>query len=490
MKVAYENFEFVARVRFEDRMVAKAAGFHFDKDRGVFTTRSVAVAARLREFADEAAKNKIDAQLIRITPWSSSLRFPATEKLEPYQERAVRYCLARNRAYAALAPGLGKTIVAAVVMNTRVIPTVYICPPFLMLNVRAELVKWGVDLARVLIVPDSMLIKPVILHQINDWLAKYDRAMLVVDEAHRFKTAESKRTVALFKTIFPLFNYSLFMSGTPMPNRPMELFSVLSAAAPETIGFRNRFEYGRHYCAGYRDHMGHWDFSGASNLKELAPAVHAKFMIRVKKTELTLPPLIEEMVIVGEKPGAKLAALDAKVLAAISPDDIMRGKLAGEGDHISTYRRELGLEKAKAGLPFIRSILEETDEKVFLAAIHKDAIAYLATELAEYNPLLITGSVEKFKRHTVAKTFQTDKSCRLIIANIQAGGVGFNLTAGDRIILVEYSWVPAENRQVIDRLHRYGRKSSVLAQYLVFNNSIDRAVLEACFNKERVTCQV
>jgi SWI/SNF-related matrix-associated actin-dependent regulator 1 of chromatin subfamily A len=442
--------------------------------------------------------------LITVEPWTGPLTWPKGLEPLPFQENAAFFALARNRAYLGLDPGLGKTIVAALIINALKTPTVVVCPPFLARNIEAEFQKWcaGVldpsGIARfpcekipyVMIVPDSIIGRDTTQAAIREMVERaHAPATLIVDEAHRFKTENAVRTEALFDGVAPLFDRVYFLSGTPMPNRPMELYPVLSRFAPTAIGYMNKFDYGRYYCAGYQDQWG-WNFSGASNLKELATNVHGTFMLRVKKDEVSkeLPPKTEELVFVDDKLPAAAARLDREMLKMFSPEDLM-GYLAPNG-HIATYRKELGIAKAPEAVSFIRGLLEDTDESVLVFAIHKAVVKALHDGLEKYKPLVITGETPMDIRHAHVQTFQCDPGRRLFIGNIQAAGTGLTLTKATRVVFAEFSWVPAENEQASDRAHRIGQRDHVFVQYLVYKNSVDRAVLETILTKRKITAHV
>lgn len=428
----------------------------------------------------------------------------------PFQEDAVRFALARKNSYLALDPGLGKTICAALILSTwndmQVTNGLYICPPFLTRDAEEKLRAWGnFEVARyptdkpfyrgVLIMPDSHLIRPEALEAIqNLFMVKgVERYVLVVDEAHRYKNESAKRTKALLRKIFTSFHRTVFMSGTPLSNRPMELYSILNAAAPETIDRMTRFEYGMRFCAGFEGQWG-WDFSGASNMRELAARVKPKFLLRTKKADVLteLPPKIEELFVMGGDEPQALTKLTAHAVGALPKDDtpikeeIVR-ELQTVGDpHVASYRRLLGLAKVKEAAEIIKGILEDSEESILVFAIHTEVIAELQKKLARNTPLVVTGSTSMSERHMRVQAFQAGAS-RLFIGNIQAAGVGITLTKATRVIFVEASWVPAENDQAADRCHRIGQRDSVLVQYLCFRNSLDRTVLLTNFRKRKIT---
>lgn len=519
--------EFLAKSSFEERTIMRTAGFSFDSNRKLWFSYEHTVAARLREYLDEPAKSEINRVLLSHSPFSGRIPFPANLQPLPFQLEAAKFALARNRSYIGADPGLGKTIIAALIMNA--LPAVdfaYICPPFLVANVENELQKWLMNPVRgPKIIRDSMLHSDDTQDQIYEFVERAERqgrkSFLIVDEAHRFKNVLSaKRAKHLFgyikrKTneeipaICKLFDRVCYLSGTPMPNRPMELYSVFSTNAPETIGFMSRFDYGRRYCAGYHDGFG-WNFDGASHVDDLKRrtavdwpeyaeqgenlVTSKKFMLRVKKKHLNLPPKLEELVLIDDDLPAKVGDMDRDLLKKFGGDDLMKAILtqsAGKDElHVSTYRKELGIAKAVSSIQFIKSVLDDTDESIIVAFWHKDAGAQLRHELKRFDPVWIGGDTKPADRVRLASDFQLNPKKRVVLLQMIAGGLGLNMPKADRVIFVEFDWVPGNNDQVADRADRIkGRKSldSLLCQYLVFRNSIDRVVMEEVLRKRRTT---
>lgn len=442
------------------------------------------------------------------------------ESLYGFQIEAARFALSRNRSYLALEPGLGKTAIAATVAQTLNASTMVICPPFLARNTEAEFKRFAPKLscerfnwkswtptpmADVIIVPDTIVDRReagACAQALHAFAAKNGRpSLIVVDEAHRFKNPKARRTQALFGQggklgLAGYFTKVLYLSGTPIPNSPIELFSVLDHSAPACINHMNRFEYGRHFCNAHRTAFG-WDFTGASNMAELRQRVIGPFMLRMRKADVLkeLPPKIEGLVILSAGLPKRLSKIDEQILKAYSPDDLVKNQIkallnVGGDLHIATHRKEIGIHKAKAAAEYINHLLDESDEALVVFAIHKEAIEKLSGLLAAWKPLVITGQTPMAERHEIVKAFQEDRGRRLFIGNIQAAGVGLTLTKASRVVFMESSWVPSENEQASDRCHRIGQTEAVLVQHLAFKDSIDRAVLETVLRKKRITAQL
>lgn len=522
MEVVFTKGIFECRCSYETRNIPKEAGFRWNTDTKRWYTPDHGVAARLETYLDESAKIEISRVRIRIEPWTGGLSIPTKEKLLPFQEESVRFALSRNRSYLALDPGLGKTPIAAVIAQTlnseKPFAVAYICPPFLTRNTEVEFRKWAPQLrvrrydpkcpgafgSNVLIFPDSIINREEVGEHFKTYTSvakkgKYE-TLLFIDEAHRFKNDAAARTKALFGDskhpgITHHFDKVVFLSGTPMPNRPIELYPVLSAAAPQTIDYMNKFQYAEKYCAAYQNQWG-WDFNGCSNLPELVKKVIGTFMIRFRKDEVLkdLPPKTEEMVVLSEELQPRLRKLSSEILSDMDPEDLMIGRIkadSGEDEiYLSTYRKELGIIKAPAAAEYIKYLLEETDEAVLVFAIHKEVVKILTTELSKYSPLVIVGDTRMELRHAIVKEFQEDPRRRVFIGNIQAAGTGLTLTKATRVVFAEFSWVPADNDQASDRAHRIGQKDNVFVQYLVHENSVDKAVIETVLRKKKITAQL
>lgn len=405
----------------------------------------------------------------------------------PHQLSALNWVLTRKNSYLALDPGLGKTIVAALVSNETKATIVYVCPPFLVTNTNAEFDKWAIE-KKLILVPDSMIAKTAFIRELaKDIKAIKGEKILIVDEAHRFKNADSQRTKALFKIANHFFKDDkiIFMSGTPMPNsRPMELWEVFKRLTPLTFG-TNKFSFGKKYCEGKHNGFG-WEFNGFTNRTEFKKRLFNNFMLRQKKELLNLPPKIEGLLTVGDNMPPVISKIERKVLEHYTEEDLVEGKiLQSTGDvamHLATYRRLLGEYKLKYVLPYIQNLLEE-GENILIFGVHKKTIAELENALQEFKPLVITGDVAKEKRQEIVNQFQQEKDRKVFIGNIAACGVGFTLTKATRVIFVEYSWVDGENQQASDRAHRIGTTGVVQVQYVVLKDSFDAKLMGTLLNK-------
>jgi SNF2 family DNA or RNA helicase len=90
----------------------------------------------------------------------------------------------------------------------------------------------------------------------------------------------------------------------------------------------------------------------------------------------------------------------------------------------------------------------------------------------------ITGDVPPAKRQALVDEFTARQSGSVLVAQIQAGGVGLNIQAASVVIITEPQWNPAIEEQAIARAHRMGQVRRVDVHRLLAEDSVDQRILE------------
>jgi len=103
--------------------------------------------------------------------------------------------------------------------------------------------------------------------------------------------------------------------------------------------------------------------------------------------------------------------------------------------------------------------------------------------MAGYGSVIITGKTSAAQRQNAIDRFMNDSSVRVFAGNLIAGGVGITLTSACEVAIAEPSWVPGENEQAVDRLHRIGQERKVTVHTLVVEGSLDAKILGAAAGK-------
>lgn len=497
----HETYAFICT--FSEKDIAKANGFRWDEKLRLWVEPNPARAFRLIQYArpDTATKLKNSVGIDEsILPFTKIIE-PKGVKLYRHQKEAIEFILGRKNSYYAGDPGIGKTLTAIMAAETiQARSVVIICPPFLCLNWQNEIGKWtdktalivhtkGVNLEMIpqyqyYIVPDSVIsrgnIRAAIMANKPD--------VMIIDETHRFKTETAARTQSVFgfksyrNTVEPLVGSAkkvICLSGTPMPNRPVELWPVIKGLAHWCIEGKSFFEFVHRYCGAYKSEWG-WDYTGATNVAELREKIIGKLMLRHEKMDfLDLPPKVVKFV---ELQPEKIINVELKKVAKLEDSTIEKlaqGRVDALGE-MATVRRKIGCAKVIAAEEYIKEAILESG-KVVIFCHHRSVIELLEAQLQNdgINFVSITGDVPMDKRQSFVDQFQTDPETKVFIGQIQAAGVGVTLTASRRVIFLESSWVPAENEQAADRCHRIGQSGSVLVEHLVFPHDLDYRILKA-----------
>ena len=293
----------------------------------------------------------------------------------------------------------------------------------------------------------------------------------------------------------------VYLTGTPILNRPKEIWTIAKSCAPQI--FNNYWRFAARYCGGHQGRFG-YDDNGASNLDELQEILRTHFMVRRLKSEVLkdlpakrrqviefpsagLDKYIDQEIEAQDRMQAALEMLWMRVELAKASDDPGEYKeavrrLSAQMSISMTEIARARVDTAIAKLPFVIEHLKNASGKVVVFAHHHVVIDKLMEELGSA-AVKVTGDTPMQKRQDAVDRFQNDPSCLYFVGNIKAAGVGLTLTAASHVVFAELTYVPAEIQQAEDRCHRIGQRNSVLVQHLVLENSIDANMSRAIVQK-------
>jgi len=447
----------------------------------------------------------------------SKIEVPVPEGLGylPYQRAGVAYALGRPSTLIADEMGLGKTVEAIAVINadSAAQSVLVVCPASLKLNWQRECERWLVrDLAvgvAAKAYPDDADVVIINYDLLGKWEKKLRRAwdVLIVDECHYVKNKEAQRSKRLYALEAAR---KLFLTGTPILNRPAELFPIVSHLAPEV--FPKFWDFAQRYCAPIQTNFG-WDVTGASNLVELHEVLRGTIMVRRTKADVLkdLPPKRRQVIEIGSDAVSKLIAAERdawerhrtrlgelrasarRVAGDNAPPDALgdpetraalRRDVAEAFGELSKLRHATALAKVPLVLEHLEAALQESP-KIVVFAHHRDVVERLAEPFGD-RAVTLTGGDTAERRQAAVDRFQTDPSCALFIGSITAAGFGLTLTAASHVVFAELDWVPANMTQAEDRTHRIGQKDSVLVQHLVLEDSLDASMVRTLLKKQEV----
>jgi SNF2 family DNA or RNA helicase len=423
--------------------------------------------------------------------------------LYPYQREGVKAIdQFRGRVLLADEMGLGKTIQALAWYRkraSRATPALVVCPASLKLNWRREAAQHiGVN-ARVLsgknpqTIPRGTPLTIINYDILADWkeeILRYNPRLIIFDEAQYLKNRGAQRTQIALE-LSEQVKFVLALSGTPLTNRPSELWPIIRMVFPELypsyIAFANEFcDRKLKVIRGRR----YWDDSGAKNLHELHTLLKRHGMIRrLKKDVLTELPDKVISTIPLELPQYKKyqAACDDFIHWVRKNHGEERASRASKAQGITKvgYLLQLVADlKLKLIKEHLTMLLDDV-EKVVVFTTHKKMVQELHG-MFKTSSVVIEGETPAKKRDEYVRAFQTSKKIRVFIGNLRAAGVGLTLTAANTVVFAELGWTPGEHQQAADRCHRIGQKEVVNIHYLVAQNTIEEHLCELIQKKQKV----
>ena len=402
-------------------------------------------------------------------------------------------------------PGLGKTCqsLAYLALHPDMRPAVVVCPASLKLNWAREAEMWleTGDIVEVIKngkpYPLTGDVGIIIINYdvLKKWLPELRATkpqVLIYDESHSIKnpkSARSKAAAQLAKTV----PHKILLTGTPVLNRPSELWHQLCVIDPNHYNNKSFMSWHKRYTAAHRLHFGQktvWDFSGASNLKELAESLKG-IMIRRTKAEVLpeLPAKRRQTLLVQIDNRREYDHAEKNFMAWVAEQ---KGHAAAERassvEQLSIVEalRQIAIQgKMKQAIEWICDFLE-TGEKLVVFTTHRATIDTLMQEFSKVAVRLDGGMCAEEKQRSVDR-FQTDSEIRLFVGNIQAAGVGITLTAASNALFVELGWTPSLHEQAEDRTHRIGQKDAVNIYFMIAENTIDEKIVDLLEAKGGVT---
>lgn len=419
-------------------------------------------------------------------------------KLFPFQEKGVAFIESRNgRAMIADEMGLGKTVqaLAYLQLHPELRPAIVVCPASLKLNWQKEALDWlpkpECQIISGRTADESLTGKIIIVNYdvLDAWIPKLQKIrpkIMITDECHYYKSNTANRTKAVKKLAKSVPNI-LALSGTPIINRPVEMFNALSIIDPTAVP--PFWQYAQRYCGAKHNGYG-WDFNGATNTEELHELLTRTIVLRRKKADVLtdLPDKIYSFVPMELNNKREYYAAEndfiGYVRATKGAQAAQKASNAEVLAQIEALKQLAVAGKIEQAIEWISNFLYGNG-KLVVFATHKSAIDELMKAFGDI-AVKIDGSVSLEGRNKAVEEFQKNDKIRLFVGNIQAAGVGLTLTAASNVAFLELPWTPGALSQATDRVHRIGQKESVTVHYLLSAGTIEEKIAKLLDNKLKI----
>lgn len=451
-------------------------------------------------------------------------------RLKNYQAEGVAY-LERWDGNVLLAdePGLGKTaqVMAYAYKNQRW-PMLVILPKTLLLNWRREITLMLGQQLSVLIVGfvpskrrqeqlrqqwphvtfsktaqpgyDVTLVNYDIVARNQQALEAVGYDYVVCDESHKIKNPRAQRTRAIlrlvtgreeikkneFRVLHEPVPHVTFCTGTPMLNRPLELWTTVATIAHWVPQFGNFWKFATEFCNARRTAYG-WDFSGSSNEDKLNQLLESSCMLRRRKQDVLkdLPPktfVTVPLEFDRAEYDAVAAAFEGSGAWKQGMETLVRygGNPARSDDAIVAIgkcREIAAYAKLQSAVEWILDFVEGGD-KLVVFAHHQRMVDQVAAAVADagIGVRVIRGGVSLEARAQAAQDFQTRNDVQVIVLNIASAGFGITLTAARACAFLQLPWTPGDMIQAADRVHRIGQEDNVIVYNLVAEGTVEETI--------------
>jgi len=452
-----------------------------------------------------------------------SVTLPTGLKTKPWRHQIeaflfVLQCLLHGAGAALLAleMGLGKTLVALMVMAALAVRRVLIACPLRVVPVWEQQIERHLDLPLIVVSLDDSVSsvaskrklaeeklklaevtgRPLVIiinydsvwrSPFADWAAAQQWDLIIADESHRLKAPGGKASLA-FKRLRSHARCRLALTGTPLPHSPLDAyaqFRFLNHAifGPSFAAFRQKYAvmggFQRKQVTGFQ-HLDELEalmrtitFRLSKDVLDLPPETHVTYECELSPEALRVYRDLEEDFIAEVR--------DGRVTAANAMVKLLRLQQVA-GGWVKTddgqYRR---VDSAKQNL--LADTFEDIgagEPVVVFCRFHADLNAvHEAAKTAGFQSLELSGRRDELKR------WQSGDA-QVLAVQISAGGVGVDLTRARYSIYYSLSFSLGEYDQALSRVHRPGQTRPVEHIHLVARNTVDRKITRALEKRAEV----
>lgn len=434
-------------------------------------------------------------------------------ELFPYQKDGVKFVLFRKAAIIADEMGLGKTLqaITAAIQKKEIFgfrKTLIVCPATLKSQWKKEIEKFTTEKAHIITGTPQERKQQYLSDHSFFQIVNYEMVLrdsliinragidfLILDEAQKIKNYETKTSAAI-KRLKPA--HTLIITGTPIENRLIDIYSIMSVIDPYFFGPLWEFSY--QYCLFDPERPD--KINGYYNLQQLNKKLSEILIRREKRTVISQLPNVRQINMpvdlspLQEDLHGSFAAGIARIISKkfLTPFDLQRLQQLLTGMRMvcdSTYL----IDDTTNESPKLEILKEILFEKIDLH--HADRKIIIFSEWVKVHKLIgqilrenkigfveLTGKVPVALRGELIKKFESRPECKIFLST-EAGGAGLNLQVADILINFELPWNPAKKNQRIGRIDRLGQKSEKLTIYnFVTRNSIEQQIAAGLLVKQ------
>ncbi|HJN89763.1 MAG TPA: DEAD/DEAH box helicase, partial [Verrucomicrobiota bacterium] len=416
--------------------------------------------------------------------------------------------------------GLGKTLQTLTWLswlrtsrrkNAKTKPSLVVCPASVLHNWRRESERFTPDMKVLVLesgqarhnlrkkVPDHDIVVTnySILRRDLEALSKFDFRAIILDEAQFIKnpSAQVTKSVKELKA-----DHKLALTGTPIENRMLDLWSIVDFVQPNYLGNQDHFSQVYDLRGAEKD-----ESAARIARRKLSAKLRPLLLRRVKKqVAKDLPDRVEQRLdceLPEEQRKLYLAELKRsreQVMKAVKQKGVAKSKM-----HVLAALTRLRQICCHPGLvgsdtesgkmdtlyELVEPLLEEGHKVlVFSQFVRMLQILEKQCEDRAMPTYMLTGETKN--RQDVVNAFQEDESPAVFLLSLRAAGTGLNLTSASYVVIYDPWWNPAVEAQAIDRTHRIGQTATVNAYKMISPGTVEEKIWDLQQQKAKTVSDV
>ncbi|WP_269525769.1 DEAD/DEAH box helicase [Coraliomargarita parva] len=426
--------------------------------------------------------------------------------LRPYQAHGVRWManLREHDCHGLLADemGLGKTLQVLTLLSRFPVTgqnSLIVCPASVVPVWQSEAAHWYPDLETAVLSSRESFEQPDLFRKPKLWIASYTQlrrhkhllddaefGYAVLDEAQQIKNPDAKVTHACCAI---RAQCRIALTGTPLENRMLDLWTIFRFLMPGLLGSRRRFE----------DMAEHRDAELRGAFEERLRSQIAPFVLRREKDSVgtDLPDKVEMDLIcpITDIQRQAYESLLARGKEELGQD--LQAAMKHQSMHFFSLLTRLRQVCCDPGLiPDVDAELDQSGKIQALLTHLEEALEGKGTRkvvifsqfvklLKRLKPLIrrefpklsvmeLTGETKD--RAKPVREFQENEGPAVILVSLRAGGTGITLHAADYVFLLDPWWNPAVENQAVDRVHRIGQRHRVFVYRMITQGTIEERI--------------
>lgn len=346
---------------------------------------------------------------------------------------------------------------------------------------------------------------------------KDKKSLIIIDEAHRLSNSTSIRYKVIRDLIKRGEPHSIYAAtGTPITNNPRNLYCVLQFLSDPITDDYNY--YMERYCGAFKvpakgekeKWTNIWKQQGsvgdlkqfirdnakmiqvatdATNLEELKERISHMYLRRTKEdfndiVEKTIHEVFYDLSYKQQCEYDRLWEEYEEAKLNEDPEKELNKELLEGG----LYRKYLSNQMVPNTIDMVTDFIEGGD-KVVIACCFDEEL-YTLQEHFKDDCVIYNGKMNLKEKDEAVRKFMTEPETKVFIGNINAAGVGITLTSATKLIFNNISFVPGDNQQMCDRIHRLNQSKPVDIYYQLFRGTQYEKMWDIVLKKELVINQV